>query len=222
MQFRATIDTGRALSGMEVASRNLRPLFQRWVGAARKATAEHFEQEPGPPLAESTLRRYRHQRTASITAAGKVRKSYQRKLFAALRTQPRPGEGSTQRAEAELRRVLRGDLSQSVDPGARYHKAIERLRKQIERAQAGKRVGGNKRKIERHQFLGKLRKALRGGVLAAGAFYENAIAWSGAHNKGARVGNGATLPARKTLFIDDRLRATLAQIVREHFLGIGH
>jgi len=222
MDFRARIDPGRALDVMADAGKNLRPLFQRWIGAARKATAEHFDQEPGPPLAESTLKRYRQERTANVTAFGKTRKSYQRKLFGALKSRPRPGEGSSQRGEAELRRVLRGDLSQPVDTTARYHKAIERLRKQLDRAKSGRRVGGNRRKADRHQFLGKLRKALRGGVLAAGMFYENAITWSGAHNRGARVGNNATLPARKTVFIDDSLRATLAQIVREHFLGIDH
>jgi hypothetical protein len=221
MEFRGTIELGEGrLADLGERARDLKPLYKRWIGKLRAEAQRKFESNDWQPLAESTVERYTAERRANVTAQGKTRKSYQRRLFGQLRNPRAPGSGEL--AEAELRRVLRGDLTKPVDGGARYGKAIERLRKQLLRAQSGKRSGGERRRIEKHALLGKLKGALRGGIVAGGVFVENAVKYSGVHNRGGHVGHGATVPARPSLYITEELKAELRQIVIEHLMGIEH
>lgn len=68
------------------------------------------------------------------------------------------------------------------------------------RAPATRRSHGNMPR----KPLGKLTTAVTYKVDAMGASAESKIPWSGAHQDGGKVGNGATLPARTFLWISDR------------------
>lgn len=45
------------------------------------------------------------------------------------------------------------------------------------------------------------------------------VPWSGAHNEGGAVGNGATVPERNFLRIDASDKVELSKIALQHFTG---
>ena len=228
---------------------DVRPVLRRWGGWLRKDAKEHFEQQPGwEPLAESTRERLEHTRMGAVTTQGKLRASYVRKSESAFLAQLKGGKVNSGVKLAELRRLARGgSTSFSLQDGTRrYSKGLERARVLLAKAEEQKRlaarqreedrldgeqrvggyqkvdVGGkaaNKRAIESHQLLGKLRTAIRAKAEETRVVVENAIPWSRIHNEGGTAGRGARIPARVFLEITQRAAAELAQIAIEHFMG---
>lgn len=227
VKFRIGTGAGsRVVSTLLKGVSDAKPLLRRWAGFFRKKAKDRFDELSGPPLAESTLKKYQSTRTSNITAAGKVRVSYARNAEAQIRRKYRNSKDGTltgRGAEvlAELRRLLGGG-DPSPSGSDLQDKSIERLRKRLERARrTGKRIGGNKRKSDSHTLLGRLRKSLASAVSDRVARLLNRVPWSGAHNEGATVGNRAELPQRLTLEVTDDDARELAKIAVEQLTGTG-
>lgn len=204
----------RMLQQIVLSARDAMPTFRRWVGFMRKQARARFKKLSGPDLAPSTREKYEQTRTAAVTARGNVRASYARNAEAQLRK-----KAGGEMTIAELRRLARGG-STAMSLAEQQEASIERLRKQLDRARStGKRVGGDRRKIDRHQLLGRLSTALQGQIKGAKAILENRVPWSGVHNEGGTAGKGARIPKRPTLLILAEDCATLAQIALDSFFG---
>lgn len=82
------------------------------------------------------------------------------------------------------------------------------------RTRRGKRrhLGRRRRKSSRRP-LGKIVTAVTFSASVRGAFGKSKIPWSDAHQDGARVGRGATLPARPFFYISDKLEAEAGQVL---------
>lgn len=223
------IGTGSGSQVVRTLLRNVadaKPLLRRWAGFFRKKAKDRFNELSGPALAASTLRKYQQTRKSNITAGGKVRVSFARHAEAQIRRKYKDTKTGTLTERgtevlAELHRLLHGG-SPSFSGLANQNKSIERLRKRLERArQSGKRVGGDKRKSDGHQLLGRLRKSLASAVSDRVARLLNRVPWSGAHNEGARVGHNAELPQRLTLEVTQEDSRELAKIALEQLTGTG-
>lgn len=230
VSFRA----GGALETVQAIFRraeDVRPVLRRWGGWLRSDAKKHFEEQPGwEPLAESTRERLEQTRMGAVTTQGKLRASYVRRTESQLLGQLKTGKVNSGVKLAELRRLARGgSTAHSLQDGTRrYSKALERARVLLAKAEAQKaagkavNVGGktaDKRAIESHQLLGKLRTAIRAKAEETRVVVENAIPWSRIHNEGGTAGRGARIPARVFLEITQRAAAELAQIALEHFMG---
>ena len=219
---------------------DVKPVLRRWGGWLRADAKEHFEQQPGwEPLAESTRERLEHTRTSAVTVQGKLRASYVKRSESAFLGQLRAGKVNSGVKLAELRRLARGGSTRhSLQDGTRrYSKALERARQLMDKAQGPtpkkhgdkrgeflRALGGktaNRRAIESHQLLGRLRTAFRAAVQEASVVVENAVPWSRIHNEGGTTGRGGRtrIKARVFLEITARAAAELANIALEHFLG---
>lgn len=229
-----TFRAGGALETVQAIFRraeDVRPVLRRWGGWLRSDAKAHFEQQPGwEPLAESTRQRLETTRMGAVTTQGKLRASYVRRTESQLLGQLKSGKVNSGVKLAELRRLARGgSTAHSLQDGTRrYSKALERARVLLAKAEeqkaAGKavNVGGktaDKRVIESHQLLGRLRTAIRAKAEETRVVVENAIPWSRIHNEGGTAGRGARIPARVFLEITQRAAAELAQIALEHFMG---
>lgn len=229
-----TFRAGGALETVQAIFRraeDVRPVLRRWGGWLRADAKKHFEEQPGwEPLAESTRERLEHTRMGAVTTQGKLRASYVRKSESAFLAQLKGGKVNSGVKLAELRRLARGGSTRhSLQDGTRrYSKALERARVLLAKAEAQKaagkavNVGGktaDKRAIESHQLLGKLRTAIRAKAEETRVVVENAIPWSRIHNEGGTAGRGARIPARVFLEITQRAAAELAQIALDHFMG---
>jgi phage gpG-like protein len=204
----------KLMQGLVYRASDVKPVLRRWVGYMRKHARKRFDELSGPPLAPSTAEKYAGTRTSNVTAAGNVRASYARTLEAQLRKK-RTGEMNL----AELRRLARGGSS-AFSLSEAQDKSIERLRKRLEQARkTGKRVGGNRRKIERHKLLGRLVGALQGSVTRATAILRNRVRWSAVHNEGGTAGRGASIPKRETLTILAEDVSVFAEIALSALLG---
>lgn len=214
----------RAFRGIERRAEDTAGILRRWMGYMRHKARERFE-TVGPPLAPSTIKKYQQTRKSSITARGDLRRSYVKNLGKTIerRNFDRESRQVTERGKellAELRRLAAGGDPSRSGLSAE-DKTIDALRKRLMRAQEGKkRVGGDRRKIDRHRLLGRLRTSLEGELLTLAAKLRNRVPWSGAHNEGGKVGHDATLPARTTLQILAEDVTELAKIELQHLLGI--
>lgn len=209
LSFDLSVSEPRLFSDLEERARNWKPVLKRWTGFLKAQSKAKFDGALAP-LAASTLEKYQHTRTSKVTAAGKVRTSYAKNLARQLKRR----EGGQALTEA-LDRLKSGDLS--ADTGG--NKALARLQKALAKASAGKRVGGDRRKLQGHKILGKLAGALVGSINVDTATVKNAARFSKVQNEGGTVGHGATLPARTTLEINQSDGAVLAEIVIDHLLG---
>lgn len=211
-------------------ARDAQKLLKRFGGYLNWSAKEAFANQPGwEPLAASTLAKLQSTRTSAITVQGQVRSSYVKQAAPQLARALKTGGLAARENMAEFLRLGRGGnaldsvLSGGAGTGSR---AVERLRRMILQAAkqkaAGKRVtvGGNKRKSDRHQLLGKLRKSIerRVDVGQGEAIAESRVPWSGVHNKGGAAGHGAKIPARVFLTIDERGAVALAEIALEHLM----
>lgn len=222
------IDMSKAqkmLGGVEARARDSKGILRRWMGYMRKKAKDRFAELGGPPLAPSTQRRYEQTRTSSVTAHGEVRKSYAQNLERYYRVKHRDKETRqlTDRGRelvAELRRLSAGG-NPSRSTLEAEDKAIARLRQRLEKAQTTRRrVGGDRRKSDKHQLLGRLRTSLEGFTTALSAILRNRVPWSGVHNEGGTAGHRASIPQRTTLQILAEDVAELAKIEVQHLLGI--
>ena len=217
MQLRARLDTSgprRLLADIARASRDVKPALRRILGAARALAKKRFKGLVSPPLSRSYLLKLQQTRTSAVTAAGNVRASYARNLEAQLRK-----KAGGELTIAELRRLARGG-SAAFSLSEQQDRSIERLRKQLERARrTKKRVGGDRRRSDKHELLGRLKTALQGSVKGMKAILENRVPWSGVHNEGGAVGHRARVPARPTLYILAEDLRTYAQITLDSVLG---
>lgn len=209
---------GPSLSDVENNLRDATSVLKRWGGFFRAKAKQRLAGLSGPDLASSTRERYATTAVGSVTKAGNVRSSYAKNLEAQLRKKT-GGEMKV----AELRRLARGG-STALSISDAQERSIERLRKRLEAARAkirkqeqGRATSSKatakktKRKLDGHKLLGKLHSGLRVWMSAAVVGLRNRIPWSGAHNEGAKVGNGADLPARTTLEITQEDAAALAR-----------
>ena len=114
-----------------------------------------------------------------------------------------------------------GSTSYSLQAGQRRQgAAVDRLRRQLAKAQTtGKRVGGDKRAIEKHGLLGKLASSIGAKAQGLRVVVESAVAWSRVHNEGGTVGHAAAVPERRFLEITQEAVQALAQIALDHLLG---
>lgn len=209
LSFDLSVSEPRLFSDLEERAKNWKPVLKRWTGFLKAQSKAKFDGALAP-LAASTLAKYASTRTSKITAAGKVRASYGKNLARLL------GRREGGRAlNAALERLKAGDLS--ADTGG--NKALARLQKALTRAADGKRVGGDRRKLQGHKILGKLVGALVGSISGDSATVTNAVRFSRVQNQGGTVGHGAVLPARTTLEITRADGAVLAEVVVDHLLG---
>ena len=208
-------------------------LLKRWGGYFRSKAHDRADAAEGwPGLSEETRKKLEQTRTSSITVAGEIRKSYGSKLDAYLTLQERKGTPGAAADLAELRRLRAGGRVERDAKGKKAaawggSKAIDRLRKRLARAQdqraKGKRatVGGNRRKSERHKLLGSVARQIVWSVQGNEVKTMSKVPWSGVHNEGGSVGNGASVPRRNFLRIDASDTVELSKIALEHFTGTG-
>lgn len=223
--------TSDMLKGLENRAQNPDGIFRRWLGYFRHKARQRFDQLAGPPLAESTRKRYEQTRTASVTAAGNVRKSYAQNAEQALRRKHRDKATGQltpkgQALIAELRRLAAGG-----DPGRSTideseKNSVNTLRRKLQKARDKAKTRRNSekrepRKIDKHKLLGRLVGALETSKTLLAAVLRNRVPWSGVHNEGGPVGNRAQEPQRKTVEIDQDDANELAKIAVEQILGIG-
>jgi len=77
-------------------------------------------------------------------------------------------------------------------------------------------IGKSKRRSTPKKILGRLPAAI---VMTVGELFVRAtsrVPWSGAHQKGGRVGHGARLPARPFLWLSDRVVNTATFVLSEY------
>lgn len=221
VQFRAA-DALRTVEIVFRQAKDVQPVLRRWGGWLRKDAQRHFEEQPGwPGLADSTRARLEQTRTSAITARGTVRRSYEKRAAVQLAAQLRKGVVNADTKLAELRRLARGGSTRyTLQSGTRrYDRAIDRLRSQLDKARAGRRVGGDRRASERHALLGRLRGSITAVVRGAAVVVESRVPWSKIHNQGGTAGHGSRIPARTFLEITQEAARALADIALEHFLG---
>lgn len=192
------------------------PRIQKaWGKYMRAAARDRIRSGEGmAPLAASTVHKYNVTRTAKVTARGNVRTSYAKALGAQLKSKWAVNDLD------ELMQLQRGKSPSAPAVLGGTSKAVTNLRKQLTKYKAtGKRVGGNRRKIQGHKLLGKLAQAFTFNITGSAVVITNHIPWSGVHNLGGKVGNGATLPARPFLFFSSANEQRLAEIAGEELLA---
>ena len=208
-------------------------LLKRWGGYFRAKAHDRADAAEGwPGLSAATREKLEQTRTSSVTVAGEIRKSYGVKLDSYLRLQQAKGAATAPADIAELRRLRSGGRVERDSKGKKAaawggSKAIDRLRKRLAKAQdqraKGKRatVGGDKRKIAKHRLLGSVARQITWNVEGTKVTTLSRVPWSGVHNEGGSVGNGATVPQRNFLRIDASDKQELSKIALEHFTGTG-
>jgi phage gpG-like protein len=215
LRYRTNFDRPlRMLQGLVISAKDATPALRRIVGKMRSRARDRFRGLVSPGLSRSYQKKLEQTRTSAITAAGNVRASFARNQEAQLRK-----KGASEMTLAELRRLARGG-STAFSLAEQQEASIERLRKKLAHARAtGKRVGGDRRRSDKHQLLGRLRTALEGKIHGFTAILENRIPWSRVHNDGGTAGKGARIPARATLFILAEDVAAFAQIALDALMG---
>ena len=223
----------KTFEGIAKRANDTTGLLRRWGGYFRQKAHDRADAAEGwPGLSAATREKLEATRTSSVTVAGEIRKSYGVKLDAYLRLQQVKGTPSAAADIAELRRLRSGGKVERDSKGKKAaawsgSKAIDRLRKRLAKAQdqraAGKRarVGGDARKAERHKLLGSVARQIVWNVEGNSVKALSRVPWSGVHNEGGSVGNGATVPQRSFLRIDAEDKAELSKIALEHFTGVG-
>jgi phage gpG-like protein len=203
---RHVIDTFyQLLDGLEAGFRDWEGILREWGKYLRRKANQRFaEQGPGwPGLAKSTIEDREHRYTGRITKFGKVRASYEKNRARQIKGQIlralRRGEG----------RGLKGKtLGQTL---GRYHqttaalkRAAERqAKKKMEARRSGKTVAARQQE-QRRPILGRLRSSLEAkSGDGRNVIVESRAPWSSVHNEGGTVGNGAQVPERQFLVIDD-------------------
>lgn len=210
------------VDGIAVSARDSSRILKRWGGYFKSQALKRADAADGwPGLAESTRKKYEQTRKSSVTAAGRVRKSYGGALEGYLRRQERKGDATAGSDLAELRRLRAGGrVSGSAGP---YGSAVTRLRSKLERAEKqrakGRRatVGGNKRKGV-GKLLGRVARQIQWDVAGNLTKTYARAPWSGIHNDGGTAGHGAVIPARPFLLIDQRDMTTLSLIAVDHMM----
>lgn len=205
--------SGELLHNLAERAKSPKDLLKRFGGYLRAAAKEKIESGEGmAPWAESTRKKYEHTGTAKVTAQGRVRTSYARKLDQQL------GRKGQHEVRSELRRILSG--KRTDDSSSRV---IRTLQRRIDRANKaiseGKAVNIGKRKSETRKLLGRLGSAftvkLNGDTSVV---VENIVGYSAVQNEGGQVGNGAVLPERRFLEITQRARQWMAQTTLDYLL----
>lgn len=184
----------------------VKPVMRSWSVVVKKHVEENFR-DKAPAKAASTLKKEAATGTGSVTAQGKVRSAYAKKLQKLLE---RKGTGEGAR---DLRRLVFGDLSA---PSSSV--PVERLRKRLRRAQAARAIGARvaigKRVSERKQAGrgGRMARAFGVKLLRFGVRVINKVPFSAAHDEGGRVGNNATLPEWGFMDIDSATAERLSDL----------
>ena len=197
---------GSLLRDIMARAKDARPVLKQW-GAYLKAGAKQAFIDKAPPLAASTLAKQASMGTSAVTQRATVRASYARKLDTVL------GRKSGADAQAELRRVLSGDLAVGVN-----NRAVDRLRRRLLTAQKAKaqgmRIATGKKQIEKTKGVrgGSMGRAFRVIIRGLGLVLENSVKYSKVHDEGGRVGNGAVLPKWNFMFLTASAKAELAEI----------
>ena len=170
--------------------------------------------ELAPPLAAATIAKQAHTGTGAVTAAAKVRASYARQLDTKLK---RKGADA---ARADLRALLTGDLSQGQSGNKAVGSLRRRLLKAVQAKAVGVKVATGKKKIEKTNGKrgGKMRNAFKAVIRGLTVFVVNQVPFSGSHDKGGKVGHGATLPAWGFTRITEDVRAELSRIAVDWIL----
>lgn len=204
--------------GVAKAAQDPERILRRWSGYFRSQATRAAEEQAGwPAWSEATRDRYQQTRTAKITAAGQIREGYARRLTQHLQRKARQGVVGADSDLQELLRLrggLRPDRTRVVTS-----RALEQLRRGLDRATTGKRVGGDKRQIARKRLLGRLPRMNVSAISGTTVKLQSRVPWSDVHNSGGGAGHGARIPARTWLEIDDQDRIVLAEIVRDTLLG---
>lgn len=208
------------LRKMAAHAQDLQPLYKRWGGYLRKEAKDRIESGQGfSPLAESTQKRLQHTRKSAITTQGNVRQSYAKRLAVQLNRQVKRDK-LDEGVLDDLKDLVRGGRQAlTMDLSDRRAKALVRLQQQLKQAQAGQRVGGNRRQSEHHHILGKLGNSLKAQGTKTEAIAESRIPWSQVHNEGGTVGHGAQVPARPFLLLTAESKRTLAQMAVQYLTG---
>ena len=207
-------------------------LLKRWGGYFKtKALARADAAEGWPGLSEETRKKLEQTRTSSITVAGEIRKSYGSNLERYLKVQEKKGNPNASMDLAELRRLRAGGRVDRDAKGKKAAawggtKAVDRLRRRLAKAEdqraAGKRarVGGDRRRIEKHRLLGSVARQIVWDVQGVQVVKTmSKVPWSGVHNEGGTAGNGAQIPERSFLRIDASDTVELSKIALQHFTG---
>lgn len=200
------------LAQLTAAPKVVPAIMRRWGKYMRATARDRIRNGEGmAPLAASTQKKYEVTRTSKVTAKGKIRADYGRQLASYFKASKLDADAD------ELQQLRKGKSATTAAVTGASSKAITRLRKQLARYQTtGKRVGGNRRKIQKHKLLGKLAQAFTFDLFDGNkVVISNHVPWSGVHNQGGTVGNNATLPARKFLYFSPGNEARLAEIVEE-------
>lgn len=201
------------LTGIADRAKDTKSITVQWA-AYLKAAIKRQVDELAPPLAAATVAKQTHTGTGAVTAAARVRASYAKQLDTKLK---RKGADA---ARADLRALLTGDLSQ----GQSGNKTVGSLRRRLLRAQQAKAAGGKvatgKKKIEKTNGKrgGKMRNAFKAVIRGLTVFVVNQVPFSGSHDKGGKVGHGATLPAWGFTRITDEVRSELSRIATDWIL----
>lgn len=207
VKFSLVRDEASALfAEIQERARETRPVLRQW-GAFLKAGAQAAFVRKAPPKAASTLAKEAKTGTSAVTAEGKVRAAYARQLDQKLKR-----KGSVE-ARAELRQLLAGNLGR----GGSGNRAVDRLRRRLQAAQAAKSIGAKlaigKRKGEKATGRGgKMGGAFRVFIEGLRVRVRNMARYSEVHDEGGKVGNGATLPPWNFMEITDSGAEKLADI----------
>jgi len=202
------IREGSLFKEIQEHAKESKPILKQWGAYLRAIAKSKTQSGQGiAPWAASTVEKYSHSYNSKITANATVRQSYSRKLDKLL---ARKGNEDARR---ELRRVLSGNTNGKTA----WNKTINRLQRNLQRAQAGKAIGAKmalgKAKIEKHTLMGKAPGAFKIFLETFRTRVVNMLPYSGALFYGGQVGNGAILPDRSApLEITAQARDGLAEI----------
>lgn len=230
MHYAIKLELGQ-MKGIEARAGDPGAILKRWGGYFRaQALRRAASQEGWPPLAESTRKKLQQQRLAKVTSAGKVRASYGSALDRYLARDANKGSAGAAADLQELRRLRAGGAVDRAEDGRKAaawggSRAIDRLRKQLARAQdqrqKGKRatVGGKRRKADKHKLLGQVATAIVWKLEGTSVKAFGRVPFSAVHNDGGSAGHGASEPQRVFLAVDAQDRVVLVDIVRQQLLG---
>jgi phage gpG-like protein len=191
------IEERKPLAELVTRAKDPKDALKRIAGFLKAKAKQRMEKGEGfAPLAPSTQKKYAATTMSSTTKRGTVKAGVRRKIFGNLKKKG-------------------GSIDDARAAAAKKYKAI------IARAARRKKRGvAEKRKSDVATPLGKLIGAFVAKVVGKRRVtVENKVPWSGVHNEGGAVGNGAKLPKRQFLFITSDDLDEAKQIVLDALFG---
>jgi phage gpG-like protein len=201
---------------------DLKPALNAWNKYKRKEVQERFAASgPGwsPTLRQqSTKTSQASEERARQISDALLRRKLKRQL---RRAQQQHTKGKGTAASVERRYMILKEFERLAAGGAPSLSLI------TDDAKLAKNVAGMRGRQQRaltkasSKTLGRIASSIKSKLSKHEITIYSEIEWSGAHNKGARVGHGTTLPERRFLEVTEDDMQLLKKLIEEHVASSG-